>query len=151
MKRMRCLVIALALALSLTLCAAEGTQEDGEETKRMKMLVQVGQYSFTATLEDNRAVSELVEMMREEPVTLEMDDYAGFEKVGALRTRLTADDVQTVTQPGDIVLYNASNIVMFYGSNAWAYTRIGHIDELTDWDTALGSGSVTAVFTLCEE
>ena len=88
--------------------------------------------------------------MRRGPVTVEMDDYSGFEKVGPLGARLTASDARTTTAPGDIVLYNASNIVMFYGSNSWAYTRIGHIDDLTDWEAALGGGSVTAVFTLIE-
>ena len=48
------------------------------------------------------------------------------------------------------MLYSGSNIVMFYGSNSWSYTRIGRIDDLTDWKEALGSASVTAVFTLAE-
>lgn len=151
MKKILCLAAALALACSLALCAAEAIPEDRGEAKALKMNVQIGEYTFTATLEDNSAVSELVEMMRKEPVTIEMDDYAGFEKVGPLGTRLTAQDVRTATRPGDIVLYNASNIVMFYGTNTWAYTRIGRIDDLTDWETALGSGSITAVFSLTEE
>lgn len=150
MKKILCLAAALALICGLALCAAEEIPENSEEAKVLRMNVQIGAYCFTATLEDNPAVSELVEMMRKEPVTVEMDDYAGFEKVGPLGTRLTAQDVRTATQPGDIVLYNASNIVMFYGTNTWAYTRIGHIDDLTDWETALGSGSITAVFSLME-
>ena len=116
----------------------------------MKMNVQIGGHTFTATLEDNQAVQELVEMMEAGPVTLQMDDFSGFEKVGALGTRLTASDRQTTTTAGDIVLYNSSSIVMFYGSNSWSYTRIGKIDDLTDWNKALGSGSITAVFTLAE-
>ena len=151
MKKMLCLVFALALALGLALCCAEEMQGNGEEENILKMNVQIGEYSFTATLEDNAAASELIEMMRSGPVTLEMDDYSGFEKVGPLGTRLTASDVQTTTQPGDIVLYNSSNIVMFYGTNSWAYTRIGRIDDLTGWDAALGSGSITAVLSLGEK
>lgn len=116
----------------------------------MKMNVQIGAHTFTATLEDNDAVRELVEMMRQEPVTIAMDDYAGFEKVGALGRSLTTSNSQTTTTAGDIVLYNGNNIVMFYGSNSWSYTRIGRIDDLTGWKEALGSGSVTAVFTLAE-
>ena len=30
--------------------------------------------------------------------------------------------------PGDIVLYSGDQIVIFYGSNSWAYTRLGHVD-----------------------
>ena len=121
-----------------------------EEQNAMKMNVQIGNYTFTATLEDNAAVEELLDMMKEGPVTIQMDDYAGFEKVGALGTSLTTSNRQTTTAAGDIVLYNGNNIVMFYGSNSWSYTRIGKIDDLSDWEKALGSGSITAVFTLDE-
>lgn len=116
----------------------------------MKMNVQCGGKSFTATLEDNTAVHEFIEMMKEGPVSISMDDYGGFEKVGSLGRSLTRDDHQTTTSAGDIVLYNGNQIVMFYGSNSWSYTRIGKIDDLTGWEDALGSGSITAVFSLVE-
>lgn len=123
--------------------------EEGEQTD-MKMNVQIGNYNFMATLEENKAVEELVDMMIEGPITISMSDYSGFEKVGSLGRSLTRNDSQTTTKAGDIVLYNGNNIVMFYGSNSWSYTRIGKIDDLSDWETALGSGSITAVFTLAE-
>ena len=121
-------------------------EETGEQTE-MKMNVQVGEYSFTATLENNAAVEELLDMMEEGPVIIQMDDYLGFEKVGPLGRSLTTSNSQTTASAGDIVLYNGNNIVMFYGSNSWSYTRIGKIDDLADWKKALGSGSITAVFT----
>ena len=116
----------------------------------MKMNVQIGAQTFTATLEDNQAVAELVEMLEEGPVTLYLDDFSGFEKVGPLGRSLTTSNSQTTTQAGDIVLYNGDNIVMFYGSNSWSYTRLGKIDDLTGWAVALGHGSVTATFTLTD-
>lgn len=119
-----------------------------EEAAEMKMNVKIGSYTFTATLEENDAVRELVEMMKKNPVVISMDDYSGFEKVGSLGRRLTASNKQTTTKAGDIVLYNGNNIVMFYGSNSWSYTRIGKIDDLTDWKKALGSGSITAEFSI---
>ena len=128
---------------------SENEEEPGGQTD-MKMNVQVGDYTFTATLENNTAAKELVDMMKEAPVTISMDDYSGFEKVGSLGRSLTTSNSQTTTDAGDIVLYNGNNIVMFYGSNSWSYTRIGKIDDLTDWNSALGSGSITAVFTIAE-
>ena len=151
MRRILSMLAALALLAVATSCLAEAAQAGEGEMQGMKMNVQIGEAVFTATLEDNAAVSELVEMMRQGPVTVEMDDYSGFEKVGSLGTRLSAHDVQTTTQPGDIVLYSSSSIVMFYGTNSWAYTRIGHIDDLTGWEDALGDGGITAVFSLIEE
>ena len=120
-----------------------------EEISAMNMMVQVGGSTFTATLEENTAVDALVEMMEQEPVTIQMSDYSGFEKVGPLGTSLPASNQQTTTQAGDIVLYQGNQIVMFYGSNSWSYTRLGHIDDLTGWGEALGSGGdVTVTFSL---
>ncbi len=114
----------------------------------MQMNVNVNGSDFTATLEQNTAVDSLVEMLRDGPLTLELSDYAGFEKVGPLGTSLPTSNQQTTTQAGDIVLYQGNQIVMFYGSNSWSYTRLGHIDDLTVWEEALGSGDVTVTFSL---
>lgn len=121
-----------------------------EENSVMNMIVQVGDSTFTATLEENSAVNSLVEMMKNNPITIRMRDYSGFEKVGPLGTSLPTSDSQTTTHTGDIVLYQGNQIVMFYGSNSWSYTRLGHIDDLTGWKQALGSGDVTITFSLEE-
>lgn len=124
------------------------SQQVEEENSEMQMNVQVGGSTFTATLEENEAVDALVEMMEQGPVTIQMSDYSGFEKVGPLGTSLPTSNQQTTTQAGDIVLYQGNQIVMFYGSNSWSYTRLGHIDDLTGWEEALGSGDVTVTFSL---
>ena len=118
-------------------------QNNTEENTVTNMNVQVGDVVFSATLEENEAVSALLEMMQESPVVIQMRDYSGFEKVGPLGTSLPASNSQTTTQAGDIVLYNGNQIVIFYGTNTWSYTRLGHIDDLTGWEEALGSGDVT--------
>ena len=121
-----------------------------EENSEMQMNVQVGGSTFTATLEENEAVDALVDMMEQGSVTIQMSDYSGFEKVGPLGTSLPTSNQQTTTQAGDIVLYQGNQIVMFYGSNSWSYTRLGHINDLTGWEEALGSGDVTVTFSLTE-
>ena len=118
----------------------------------MKMTVQIGESTFTATLEDNAAVDVLVRMMENDgSVTIRMNDYAGFEKVGSLGSSLPTSNSQTTTQAGDIVLYQGNQIVLFYGSNSWSYTRLGKIDDLTGWTEALGSGDVSVTFSLGTE
>lgn len=124
------------------------TDDLTQEEETMKMNVQVGNSMFTATLESNEAVNALIEMMESGSITIRMSDYAGFEKVGALGTSLPTDNRQTTTQSGDIVLYNGNQIVIFYGSNSWSYTRLGKIDDLTGWEEALGSGNVEVTFSL---
>ena len=168
MRRPAALVLAALLALTLAACGARPTAETDtpaagpsaapaepvetstEEETEMKMNVEVGGESFTATLENNSAAAALAEMLRSEPLTIEMSDYAGFEKVGSLGTRLPASNTQTTTSAGDIVLYNGSQIVIFYGSNSWSYTRLGRIDDLDGWADALGSGDVEVTFSLAE-
>ena len=114
----------------------------------MNMKVQVGDAVFSATLEENEAVASFVERMRESPVRIQMSDYSGFEKVGSLGTSLPVNNSQTTTHAGDIVLYNGNQIVIFYGSNSWSYTRLGHVDDLTGWEESLGSGDVAVTFSL---
>ena len=89
-----------------------------EENSVRNMIVQVGGSTFTAALEENAAVDALVEMMEQGPVTIQMRDCSGFEKVGSLGASLPASNQQTTTQAGDIVLYQGNQIVMFYGSNS---------------------------------
>lgn len=114
----------------------------------MKLNVQIGEQTFKATLEDNAAVDAFVELMKQAPVVIQMSEYGGFEKVGSLGQSLPTSNRQTTTQSGDIVLYNGNQIVIFYGSNSWSYTRLGRIDDLSDWEDALGSGDVTVTFSV---
>lgn len=125
----------------------ERQKDVSEEDTEMKINVQIGTENFTATLESNEAAAAFAEMMKEEPVVIQMSDYSGFEKVGSLGTSLPASNSQITTQAGDIVLYNSSQIVIFYDSNSWSYTRLGRIDDLTGWEEALGSGDVTVTFS----
>ena len=113
----------------------------------MKINVKIGDKTFTATLEDNTSAYAFLEMIKQEPLVIEMSDYSGFEKVGSLGTSLVTDDSRTTTQEGDIVLYNGNSIVIFYGSNTWSYTRLGKIDDLSGFKDALGSGDVTVTFS----
>ena len=100
--------------------------------------------------ENNPSAEALRDLLRSGPLTVELSRYGGFEQVGSLGTSLPRDDVQTTTAPGDIVLYSGSNMVIFYGSNSWAYTRLGHITEKSraELEALLGGGDVTAVLSL---
>ena len=74
----------------------------------------------------------------------------GFEQVGAIGTDLPHNDVQTTTSSGDIVLYSGNQLVVFYGSNSWAYTRLGHITDKTSQEITelLSGGNVTITLSI---
>ena len=128
-------------------------QEEKEEEPVMKQntfSVTVGGTTFTANFADNTGAQALKELLAQGPVTIDMRDYGGFEKVGNLSQNLPTSNSQTTTREGDIVLYQGNQIVIFYGSNSWSYTRLGKIDDLTGWREALGSGDVSVTFSLAE-
>ena len=77
------------------------------------------------TWEENASVDELKTLL---PLTVKMSMYGGFEQVGPIGQSIVSDDVQTNTNYGDIVLYSGNQVVIFYGSNSWAYTRLGHVN-----------------------
>ena len=89
------------------------------------MILLIGETEVPVTWEDNSSVDAIRELL---PLTIEMSMYGGFEQVGPIGHDIIRDDEQTDTEPGDIVLYAGNQIVVFYGSNSWAYTRLGHID-----------------------
>ena len=108
--------------------------------------------SLPVKIEDNAATKALVAALREASITYEADDYGGFEKVGALGRSLPASNAQISTQPGDVILYSGNQIVLFYGSNSWSYTRIGKmeygtLDELKSFLKA-GQGKISVTLSL---
>ena len=73
-----------------------------------------------------------------------MSMYGGFEQVGAIGPDLPSNDINITTEPGDIMLYTGSNMVVFYGNNSWSYTRLGHIENKSEDELKelLGSNNV---------
>ena len=99
---------------------------------QQKMYLTIGGVTKSATLVDNSATQELLTKLQSAPVTVTLNSSGGFEIWGALGFSLPTSNEQVNAQPGDIVLYNGSNICMFYGTNSWSYTRLGHIDSLSE-------------------
>ncbi len=104
------------------------------------MRLLIGETEVPVTWENNASVEALKELR---PVTIQMSMYGGFEQVGPIGQSIVRNDVQTETSYGDIVLYSGNQIVIFYGSNSWAYTRLGHVDlSQQEMREMLGGGDV---------
>lgn len=115
----------------------------GEDNAMLQM--KIGNTPVIVDWENNESVEALRALCQDGPLTIQMSMYGGFEQVGPLGQSIPRDDVQTTTQAGDIVLYSGNQIVVFYGSNSWAYTRLGHISDKSEQEMAevLGNGDVT--------
>ncbi len=125
---------------------AESTEtgQTAESEKEHNMIMKIDGTAVPVTWEDNASVEELKTLAAESPLTIPMSMYGGFEQVGPIGKKITRDDRETTTKAGDIVLYSGNQIVVFYGSNSWAYTRLGHVDLSRDEMSALlGKGNVT--------
>ena len=108
--------------------------------------------TLSVKIEDNEATKALVAALSEASITYEANDYGGFEKVGLLGRTLPTSDTQITTQAGDVILYSGNQIVLFYGSNTWSYTRLGKmqyesLDELKSFLKA-GEGNISVTLSL---
>ena len=111
----------------------------GEKPARMPtLMLSIDGTPLTVLWEDNETVSALLTAAQNGAIEVTASRYGGFEQVGSLPQSFSRSDAQMTTQPGDIVLYSGNQLVIFFGSNSWSYTRLGHIEGLsTDELTAL--------------
>lgn len=110
--------------------------------------ITVGEYEFSADWEDNSSAQAFRELLEQGPLTITMSDYGGFEKVGPLGTTLERNDTQITTEPGDVILYQGSQITIYYGTNTWSFTRLAKIRDPSDLQQKLGQGTVEITFAL---
>ena len=123
--------------------------DESEEEEEPMMQMKINDTPVTVAWEDNESVSALKELAAN-GLNIQMSMYGGFEQVGSIGQRLPSSDVQTSTSSGDIVLYSSNQLVVFYGSNSWAYTRLGHITDKTpeEMRTLLSNGDVTITLSV---
>lgn len=167
MKRLFTIAVALLISFGLTACGTNETAPDdragephtpasiGENTtptaspepvkEGSDMTLLIGGTPVSVIWEDNRTVEALRAMVASAPLTISMSMYGGFEQVGPIGQSLPKDDRKITTEAGDIVLYSGNKIVVFYGSNTWEYTKLGHISDKTAKELAnlLGNGDVS--------
>ena len=98
------------------------------------MILRIDGTEVPVTWEENESVQALKALA---PLTIRMSMYGGFEQVGSIGSSLPRNDRQTATAPGDLVLYSGDQLVVFYGTNRWAYTRLGRVDLAKEALTAL--------------
>jgi len=161
MKRLFAFLMTVFL-LASTACANGNSKEtissDKGELSDMKISIQItsdsGCHTLTATLADNSSATAFYQLLEKEPVTVNMNDYGNFEKVGSLGISLPRNDTQITTTAGDIILYQGNQITIYYDVNSWNFTHLGKVVSTGSTTTItqaelkkiLGKGDVTAVF-----
>ena len=125
------------------------TEENNpESTEDTNMKLYFDETEIPVAWENNNSVAEILEEATNGDIVISMSMYGGNEQVGSLGKRYSSNDKQTTTHNGDIVLYNSSNLVVFYGSNSWAYTRLGKMNlSETTVTELLSNGNVSVRIT----
>ena len=145
-------IFMILAALLVMSCSREEIQAQttNYETMTTKMYITIDGRTEAVTLTNNSATQTLVAKLQEASVTVTLNSSGGFEIWGALGFSLPTSNEQINAQPGDIVLYNGSNICMFYGTNSWNYTLLGKIDGLSESElrTFLKAGESNISVTL---
>lgn len=124
------------------------SQDNSSSQEEPMLKITVGDQELLATFAENSSAEEFQDLLAQGPVTISMDDYGGFEKVGSLGTTLTRNDTRITTQPGDVILYQGNQITIYYGTNTWNFTRLAKINDSTDLQAKLGTGTVQVTFSL---
>ncbi|MCH5165433.1 MAG: hypothetical protein J1G01_03425 [Clostridiales bacterium] len=137
------LIVALLLCLSVCGCTDNSKKpNNGGQLGEDKMYITINDNKLDVALADNSAVAALMDILEQGDIVYTADDYGGFEKVGALGHTLPSNDSRITTTAGDVILYSSNQIVLFYGSNTWSYTRLGRIEgySASELATLLGAG-----------
>ena len=142
--------ILIIMTAMLMACCSKESEMTAQDTLDYKMNITIYGQTKSVTLVDNAATKALIEKLQQGPVTVTLNSSGGFEIWGALGFSLPTSNQQITAQPGDVILYNGSNICLFYGSNSWSYTRLGKIDGLTgnELSTFLKAGQNNISVTL---
>ena len=121
------------------------------DTKQETLIyAHVGDHTLTIRPENNSSAEAFVELLRKGDVTVAMQDYGNFEKVGPLGASLPTNDERITTEPGDVILYQGNQITIYYDVNTWSFTRLGTVQEMTaeELRKVLGTGDPTVIFSL---
>lgn len=118
------------------------TTDENDSTEITEMYLTINGNKLKVKLEKNTSVDALVAILKQGDITYTADDYGGFEKVGYLGHTLPTNNSQITTSSGDVILYSGNQIVLFYGSNSWSYTRLGKIEgySVAQLRSLLGAG-----------
>lgn len=105
------------------------------------MKLEIDENVLDVSWNNNASITALNEM---KPLTVNMHLYGGFEQVGSIGKSIVSDDKEITTKSGDIVLYSSNQIVVFFGTNTWSYTKLGHINlNDSELNTLLNKSNVT--------
>lgn len=111
------------------------------------MWMTIANQRFAISLADTEAARAFAALL---PLTIDMPDLNNNEKHATLPRALPTTSVRPGTiRSGDLMLYGAQTLVVFYQTfdSAYAYTPLGRVDDPAELAQALGSGPARITFS----
>lgn len=142
----RLLLLVPVLSLLLGACGPQTSKDDkslGNNTSESlipsnsdsfidkELKLTIDNYSdFTVFWLDNPSVSAINKLAKD-TLTIELHQYGDFEQTGYLPCSIVSNDKEIDVVAGDIVLYNSDQICLYYSTNKYSFTKLGHINLRT--------------------
>ena len=152
MKRIILVLLVITLSVLVTGCGKTKDNkvkkidlQDNEsiiDSEVETVRVFINEIEYTLKLEDNETANSFIKLL---PKELKMSELNGNEKYIYLDSSLPTNHVNPKhISAGDVMLYGDNCLVIFYKSfdTSYSYTKIGHIDNLSD----LGDDTITVKF-----
>ena len=146
-------LLFIAMVACFAFAGCTPTPENTPDEDSMKMYLTINSNKIEVILADNQSVDALVEILKTGDITYTASEYGGWEMVGDIGHTLPRNDTYITAEPGDVMLYLGSNIVLFYGNNSYSYTRLGKIKgySVDELKTFLCAGSSNVEITISLE
>lgn len=138
----------LQTALILLCLLSTALNPDTAFAEGIQIYAHIGQEVLVIEPENNSSAEAFIELLRKDDLTVNMNDYGDFEKVGSIGTTLPRNDERITTVPGDVILYQGNQITIYYDTNTWSFTRLGKVQNVEKLKSILGDGNVTVRFSL---
>ena len=172
MKKYLLISLTILLAVVLTACAGKssvevqsadgtsgaeqqalpennGSDQENDAMQKNELRLSINGQEAEVSWEEEKAVDELAEYARSGKITVNTSLYGGFEQVGSLPQSFTRNDVQDDgAAPRISSWYSGNQLVLFFGKNSWSYTKLGHIEGLSDDEITELLGGNTAVIEI---
>ena len=147
MKKVLSILLLLGI-MFIFIYYAKREQKVVVEKEKNKIIIVVNDRDLIVELEDNSSADAFYKRLKKESITDNTHEYGNFEKVGSLEFELPRNDETIETQAGDLILYEGNKITLYYDTNKYKFTKLGHVTNLDKYELKelLGEGDAILKF-----
>jgi hypothetical protein len=147
-KILNVLIILCLIAFVIYFVKRDEERELAEEIK--KIVISVNDRDLVVELENNSSADYFYERLKKESITVNAKDNGNYEKVAELEFDVPRNDKTIETKPGDLILYQGNKIALYYDTNKYSFTKLGHVTNLDSYELKdlLGKGDTVLKYSI---